>query len=342
MDAKNHNFDHIFEDKRRIFNLDETALCFAPDKNKVLAEKNSKHVYNSILTGEKENLTVLLTINAAGELAPPLVIFPLKKISKDIAKNANRDWALAVSEKGWITSEIFFEYVANTFLKWLKDNNFEFPIILFYDGHSSHLKYWLAKFCKENEIIVIVLYPNSTHVTQPLDVGIFKPVKRAWEKKVLALKQQGIKLTNKNFCGYFEEVLDFVLGPTLDEKNEKKYPTIAENAFRKAGLQPFDPNAVNYEKLTKKKNKNSLNENSNAATPVPEANSNASALLDEIETQLDAKTLNQFYTNVGGKWQGEVQYEKLFEFWRKLKMPVNLNSDINSSMDTELSNMNDT
>lgn len=328
-DAKVGNFEHILSDKKRVFNLDESAFFFAPDKNKVLAEKNAKHVYNTIMTGEKENLTVLLTINAAGDLAPPLVIFPLKNVSKDIAKNANRSWALAVSERGWITSEIFFEYIANTFLTWLKENNFVFPIILYCDGHTSHLKYWVAKFCQENQIIVIVLYPNSTHMIQPLDVGIFKPLKSEWKKKVLSLKQkeQPVKVTNKNFCGYFEDTLDVVLAPKLEEKDR---PDIAEKAFGKSGLCPFDADAVDYNKLTKKTKKSLSDSNTDETINAPVVQSNAT-LLDGIELQLEPEVLDQFRKNTSHIWYGDVQYAKLFELWKKLQPPLSASESIDNS-----------
>lgn len=60
------------------------------------------------MAGEKENITVLLTVNAAGDLARPQVMVALKIMSPKIAQNANRNWALANSDNGWMTSEILF------------------------------------------------------------------------------------------------------------------------------------------------------------------------------------------------------------------------------------------
>ena len=60
---------------RRIFNCDETAFFLNPSLKKVLAEKGSKNVYTTTGADEKVNLTVLLTGNAAGELAPPMIVY---------------------------------------------------------------------------------------------------------------------------------------------------------------------------------------------------------------------------------------------------------------------------
>ena len=64
----------------RIFNADETRTPLNPKPPAVLAPKGSKNVYNVVKNNEKENVTVLVMGNAAGELAPPLVLFSGKKL----------------------------------------------------------------------------------------------------------------------------------------------------------------------------------------------------------------------------------------------------------------------
>ena len=51
----------------RIFNTDETAVLLNPKGGNVLSKKGSKNVYNIVNNNEKENLTVLVTGNAAGQ-----------------------------------------------------------------------------------------------------------------------------------------------------------------------------------------------------------------------------------------------------------------------------------
>lgn len=64
----------------------------SPSDNRVLAKKGVKNIYNIIPSGEKECVTILVTANAAGELAPPMVLFKLKTIPHKIAKTALKDW----------------------------------------------------------------------------------------------------------------------------------------------------------------------------------------------------------------------------------------------------------
>jgi len=94
------------------------------------------------------------------------------------------NWATGKTEKGWITGEAFYEYIANVFHLWLLENNVPMPVVLFVDGHSSHLTLHLSEFASKNGIEIVALYPNATHVLQPLDVSVFGPLKKKFAQKV--------------------------------------------------------------------------------------------------------------------------------------------------------------
>lgn len=59
---------------KRIFKYDETAFFLNP-KLKTFAEEGSKKVYSTAGADGKFRITVLLTGNAAGKLAPLVVIY---------------------------------------------------------------------------------------------------------------------------------------------------------------------------------------------------------------------------------------------------------------------------
>lgn len=100
------HLEEAIKDPRRIFNCDESAFFLSPTNNRVLAKRGAKNVYNIIPSSEKECVTVLVTANAAGELAPPMV-FKLKSIPFKISKTAPKDWGLGFTPKGWMTGESF-------------------------------------------------------------------------------------------------------------------------------------------------------------------------------------------------------------------------------------------
>ncbi|CAH1983152.1 unnamed protein product [Acanthoscelides obtectus] len=57
-----------------------------------------------------------------------------------------------------------------------------FPIVLFLDGHKSHLTYELSLLCNDLNIEVIAFYHNATRILKPCDVAVFRPIQMGWKK----------------------------------------------------------------------------------------------------------------------------------------------------------------
>jgi len=123
---------------------------------------------------------------ADGSRVPPMVMFKFKEsVPKRIIECFPVDFSIGVSDNGWMTAETFFEYVINVFYPYLIIKGTQFLVILYFDGHSSHINIPLVKFCREKLIELIVLFPNATHLIQPLiDITFFHPFKESWRKAV--------------------------------------------------------------------------------------------------------------------------------------------------------------
>ena len=52
------------------------------------------------------------------------------------------------------------------------------------DGHSSHISLPLSTFCMNHGIELMALFPNATHLIQPMDVPVFHTLKTAWRHEV--------------------------------------------------------------------------------------------------------------------------------------------------------------
>lgn len=186
---------------------------------------------------EKENVSVLVTSNADGDVAQTFVLFTGKNLPENAAAFAPPDFIFGCADNGYMTASNFYEYIANAFEPWLTEKKIERPVILYLDGHASHLTLPLSTFCAEHKIILIALHPNATHVLQPLDVSYFKTLKAEWFK------------INSSFC---EETLSFgikkhqlapLLNKTMKTLNNKK---LMINGFKRCGLFPFDVEAVDF------------------------------------------------------------------------------------------------
>lgn len=94
------------------------------------------------------------------------------------------------SISGWfdsITVEDWFETVALRYFKSLKNDK---PRVLIGDNVASHLSYRVIKGCLDNNIRLVFLPPNATHLCQPLDVAYFRPLKTAWRDALTDWKKQ--------------------------------------------------------------------------------------------------------------------------------------------------------
>ena len=56
--------------------------------------------------------------------------------------------------------------------------------MLIIDGYESHVSGDFQAFCKEKNIITILMPPYSSYLLQPLDVGCFGPLKRAYGREI--------------------------------------------------------------------------------------------------------------------------------------------------------------
>ncbi|XP_072389546.1 uncharacterized protein [Diabrotica undecimpunctata] len=249
------HLEEVLTDPSRIFNGDESGFQICPSTGKVFAMKGFKNVYNVEKSSSKENVTVMFTFSADGKICVPMVIYPYQRIPEKVAKGINPKWGVGRSDNGWMTAETFYQYIANVFYPHLIENNIKLPVILFVDGHKSHLSYQLSLLCNELQIEVIALYPNATRILQPCDVYIFRPLKEAWRQSVREYEEQhpGGVVNKVVFASILEQAI----------KKSCKTETVV-NGFKACGLFPFNADAIDYTKcLGKEVNSDSDANNSN-------------------------------------------------------------------------------
>ena len=102
------------------------------------------------------------------------------------------------------------------------------------DGHESHHSTEFELFCKVHKIITLCMPSHSSHILQPLDVGCFGPLKKAYGREIEGFMKSHITHISKtDFLPAFFAAHQ----ATMTEKNIK-------GAFRGAGIVPLDPESV--------------------------------------------------------------------------------------------------
>lgn len=140
-----------------------------------------------------------------------------------------------------MTAHTFAEYLQNIFYPDLCRKGVQFPVVVFVDGHTSHFSFETQTFCEEKKIILSALYPNSTHLMQPMDVAIFGPLKKKWRAAV-----HSWKFKNHSFSTLSKEHFADLLHKVILENVKPEYFVAG---FRTSGLYPFSADGIDYRKL---------------------------------------------------------------------------------------------
>jgi hypothetical protein len=106
--------------------------------------------------------------------------------------------------------------------------------MLIIDRHGSYLTIEFVTYCWDYKVSPFLLPAHSTHLLQPLDVGVFQAFKK-YHQNVLdtAIRYGGLDFKHDDFLAAFQEMHDRTF----------KIGTI-KSAFQKTGLYPFDPKLV--------------------------------------------------------------------------------------------------
>jgi len=176
---------------------------------------------------------MLGTINALGNHVPPFYIFPGKRWNDNLFDGAVPGSVGKMSDIGWANRGIFEEYITSHFASIATDSdeNPQPATLILYDGHKSHLSLTLTTCAEKRNVILFVLPPHSSHLTQPLDVGVFGPLKAVYNRECRAYMHAypGIVLTSR-------DIARLTARPFTKAFCAENITT----AFRKSGIYPFN------------------------------------------------------------------------------------------------------
>ena len=196
----------------------------------VICSSTEKKVYQAEL-GRTESVTMLECICVNDSKISPLIIFKGESIQTSwipSESEMNSDWSWSSNIKGWIGNAIDEDWIRTVFESATHTNA---TWLLIVDGHSSHVIAPFIRFCIDHDILVLLLPLHSSHLTQPLDVGIFSPLKHRISKELDKILRYGFSNIKK-----FEWANCYCIArPGAIEQSNIK------SAWSRAGLIPFNP-----------------------------------------------------------------------------------------------------
>lgn len=240
------------------------------ERLEVLVVKTTKSIAPEVTGfANRESCTVIAAVNAVGQAIPAEVIFKAWPSENWDLEGADTAMRFAQSDTGFSNKELTMDWIRHfnresfnrstrlqatgkTFCEWFGCNEhlrdpdlpylmwdrpyFERPIdervfrLLIIDGFSAHVDPDLMSYCVRFDIDILFLPPHSTHLLQPLDVGVFQPLKAAHQKVLRDHLRSGyLHFSRADFVARLQGIIDE--GFTAHNIKE---------GFRKTGIWPLD------------------------------------------------------------------------------------------------------
>jgi hypothetical protein len=175
-------------------------------------------------------MTAIEGINTEGQSIPPFLIgagqYHLANWYRE--SNLPGDWVIATSQNGWTNNQLGLDWLRH-FNRLIKDRSVGSYCLLILNGHESHYSAEFIRY-KENKIIPLCMPAYASHLLQPLDVGCFGPLKKAYGREIERLERCSINHISKT---EFFPAFHAAHRATIIESNIR-------GGFRGAGLAPLD------------------------------------------------------------------------------------------------------
>ncbi|KAK3911885.1 Pogo transposable element with KRAB domain [Frankliniella fusca] len=211
----------------RVFNLDECGTTTVACLGKIVAPKGQKQVYQSTSQERGTLVTTCLIVGALGQVIPPVMLFPRKNFKNNMTIGAYPGTLGLACESGWMNAELFPKVLQHIVkhTACTKEN----PLVVLCDNLEAHITLEAIEYARENGITILTLVPHTTHRSQPLDVSIMGPFKRAYENAMCIWK----RAHPHQCCTIMAQFVCTAVGKALTPAN-------ITAGFKKTGIMPFD------------------------------------------------------------------------------------------------------
>ena len=217
-----------------IFNVDETGFSLGSTRRSIVLLDKKYKKRGKKQAGRREWITAIECISASGVTLPPTLIFKGKNLNSGwIPDVTPPGWAFSTSNKGWTSDIHAYEWLTTRFEPLTRRNDGKRRLLVV-DGYSSHYTTRFLAFCITKKIDLALLPPHTSHVTQPLDIACFSPLKTAITSEVDAIFRKSVtSLLRVEWTSAY-----------IRARARCFKPFSIESAFREAGIYPLDPEVI--------------------------------------------------------------------------------------------------
>jgi hypothetical protein len=163
----------LYED---IYNMDETGFRIGvlADGQIVITHLSTRYVFKAD-PDNREYITAVECICADGSSIPPMLILQGEVLLEKYFDNSlDDDTLIAANATAYMNQGLGLKWITHFHNMTFKKTKGKWRML---DGHGSHTSEELTLYYWEHKIIPFQLPSHSSHILQPLDVGIFQTLK---------------------------------------------------------------------------------------------------------------------------------------------------------------------
>ncbi len=221
-------------EQKDVWNFDEIGFRIGCLRGRmVVVPADIKAIYLAD-PDNRESITALECCSAGGlSIAPFLILKGDIMLEKHFENKMDDKAKLGCSLTGFTNDRLSFKWLEH-FNELTKDGIKDRWRVLIMDGHGSHLSDHFKFYAFKNRIIPFLLPSHSTHLLQPLDVGVFSAMKQHHQNALYdSIRYGDYTFDRTDFLAAFQEI----------HNSTMKKGTII-GSFIKTGLFPLDPEVV--------------------------------------------------------------------------------------------------
>ncbi|KAI1841226.1 hypothetical protein JX266_012615 [Neoarthrinium moseri] len=226
---------------RNQHNMDETGVAEGRGTNGcVVGRAEKKEIITRKLSGRLWT-TILHSICADGSWTKPVAVFEGASLQSNQFPDILPNWFFTYSQNGWSSSRIALEWLERVFIPETAprdDSGVLAPAdwrLLILDGHVTHEDLDFMWKCYLNNIHLLFLPAYCSHEMQPLDKGVFLPLKGAYKRQIQQLASQSDSQPVQK--ARFVRCYSIAVQQAFTVENIK-------SAFRATGIVPLNPSKV--------------------------------------------------------------------------------------------------
>ena len=164
---------------QNVWNMDEKGYMIGVSaSSKIVTIIRGRGINRNVNhSGNKELVTTIECVSATGQFITPMIIYKGKVHTKGMMDSTTGEqyqgWTFVTSPSGWTDNDASVLWLRHNFVPQTQPSDKAEYRILILDGQISHHSQDFIDHCERNKILALCLPAHSTHLLQPLDVGVF-------------------------------------------------------------------------------------------------------------------------------------------------------------------------